>query len=189
MKKLLFITTLFFSISNIYGQKCWHYQNQKNGKEMLSGSFTKIDKGTWMEKNNSSSFQFKEIRTDDNETILLDEKRNIYVKLTATEMWASAGNDKSWKKNYVGAWKYWNYDEQTRPDGEYAGTFTYEGGNKWVEKNNHDSFNYVEHSISQDEVVLFDQVRKVYVKLTPTEMFASWKKLDSWEKYYDGEWK
>jgi hypothetical protein len=188
MKKILYTISLLAITAHFYAQKCWAYEEQKNGKSFLSGAFTKTGKTSWIEKNNAASFNFEEMANKTNEIILFDKTRNIYVKLTSNEMWASIGNDKNWQKNYEGRWKHWYYSEQNRPDGVYEGTFTFIEGTKWIEKNNHSDFTFTEYSYNQDELILFDRSRNVYVKITPTELFASWKQPGTWEKYYDGEW-
>lgn len=190
-KAVLLVFVILFTLNMGKAQKTWAYENQKNKKGSITGGFSYQGGKSWIEKNNiEGPFAFEEYKKTESYLILFDKNRNVYVKLTQNEMFASWGTDNKWEKYYTGQWKSWTYENQDHSKGKISGQFTYLGGNKWIEKNDIEGpFNFEEYQISETEVILHDKDRNVYVKLTPTEMYASWNEPDNWEKYYEGSWK
>lgn len=192
MKKvILFALVILVTLSTGKAQKSWAYENQKHKKGGITGSFFYQSGKNWTEENNiEGPYSFEEYKNTELDLILFDKKRNVYVKLTQKEMFASWGSDSKWEKYYTGHWKSWVYENQEYSKGKISGQFIYLGGKKWIEKNNIEGpFNFEEYQISKTEVILHDKDRNVYVKLTPTEMYASWNEPDNWEKYYEGSWR
>lgn len=175
MKTILTSVAIFMAVSTVKAQKSWVYQNQKNAKGSISGEFTYQEGKNWTETNNlEGPFKFEEYKSNETDIIIFDKKRNVYVKLSLTEMYASWGSDNKWEKYYTGHWKNWAYANQEHSKGKISGKFIYLGGKKWIEKNNIEGpFQFEEYEVSSTEVILYDKSRNVYVKLTPTEMYAS----------------
>ena len=90
---------------------------------------------------------------------------------------------------YSNAQNVWQYENQEHPKGAISGKFINQGNKKWTEQNTIEGpFTFEEVSNLGSELILFDKNRKVYVKITPTEMSASWGNANNWQKYYDGRW-
>lgn len=86
----------------------------------------------------------------------------------------------------VKAEKSWPYKNLIHKKSSITVNYTYQSGSCWIEENNIEGpFNYEECQFSNTDVLLFDKVWIVYVKLTPTEIYASWNETGNLEKYYD----
>ena len=145
----------------------------------INSSFRK-EKKIWCEYSNDEKvFEFKQIDENENEIVLFDEQRNHYVKLCdSNAYWGSAPNDINKELN-LGSWSSHSYklveseEKKLAWKKKFSDTYFYKHiSSHWCEKQNGKiQFNFTEMIADDKEVVLFDEKRRMFVKLSNSTAF------------------
>ena len=68
------------------------------------GSWRDLGNGQWVETNPTGQWNYVEVGRGPNFVDLLDQNRNLVVRLTPTQQYQRSVNDPNWTPNYSGRW-------------------------------------------------------------------------------------
>ena len=148
-----------------------------------TGFFEEVDTENWIEQQGEETNYFTRVSE---EVVLYDEFRSMYVKLTSNKAyykWIPEGEtfeDAEWTlipQNPTGHWvSNTKFVEKT-------GYFEQVDANNWIEQQADGTHYYTRVT---ESVVLYDESRSIYVKLTDAKAYFKWIPMD--DTFYDYEW-
>ena len=136
-----------------------------------TGFFEQVDAENWIEQQGEGTNYFTRVSEV---VVLYDESRSMYVKLTASKAyfkWIPEGEtseDVQWTlipQNPTGHWV------SSTKFVEKTGYFEQVDAQNWIERQG-DGTNY--YTRVSEAVVLYDESRDIYVKLTDTNAYFKW---------------
>ncbi len=198
---LLILLAAFHVVAKDKARAFVYYYDQPAG---LYDYFIKEDNGRWVEMSsikNTVKFRFKTISEEPEQTVLFDEDRSTYLRLTATKCFIGQSKGDITRQLYDGYWAEMNGPAAASFLEKGTDIFVYEkkeckgffvkSGNQYMEygyKNGMVLNSYAIVEAKSDHIILRCNRGGYYVKLTANCCCYSTSEHGSYSKMYCGTW-